>query len=305
MELLFVCLPNLIRFSLVSGWRSLVVARPAPDAVVLSSDIEALIFVAIRFLSRRQRVRIVFSPFIFTTRGRKWLDAARRAYYAFVLGKIDIAIVHSRAEVGRYDCVFPRARARFVFVPFGLNINPRAAVLAEAKAQPPHARIVVVSAGKSGRDYGTLFKAVEGLDVETRVVCDFAPAIPPVPPGARVTVLGDCHERAYFDELARSDLVVVPLAVEDISAGQMVLIQSKALGRPTIVTDTPTIRDYVTDGVDALLVPLGEANAMRAAIERLAGDAELRARLGEAAMASYERDYGTRGFMSNLVAAIG
>ncbi len=303
-ELLFVCLPRLIGFALASSWRSLVAARPAPDAVVVSSDIETLVFAAMRFL-RRRKTRIVVTPFIFTARGKKRLDAVRRAYYAFVLRHVDVAIVHSRLEAERYCRVFPNARARFVFVPYGLNIDARAAIMAEAGAIPPRARPVVVSAGKSGRDYATLFEAIVGLDVEARVICDFVPAIPPVPPGARVTVLGDCHGAAYLGELARADIVALPLAVGDISAGQMVLIQAKALARPAIVTDTPTIRDYAADGEDALLVPLGDAGALRAAIARLAGDAALRARLGAVAAARYERDHGTRGFMAHLVAAAG
>lgn len=228
----------------------------------------------------------------------------RRAYYAFVLRYVDLAIVHSRAEAARYRAVFPRTRASFVFVPYGLNIDERGQLLAAARAAPARERLVVVTAGKSGRDYATLFRAAVGLDVELRVICDFAPAVPAVPAGARVVVLSACHGWDYLTELAFADLVVLPLAVDDISAGQMVLIQAKALERPIIVTDTTTIRDYVTDGADAMLVPRGDAEGMRAMIAGLAGDAGLRKRLGQKAAESFERDHSTLGFMSHLVEAI-
>jgi glycosyltransferase involved in cell wall biosynthesis len=39
------------------------------------------------------------------------------------------------------------------------------------------------------------------------------------------------------------------------------------------------MRDYVTDGVNGLLVARGDARALRGAIERLQGDEDLRARL--------------------------
>lgn len=305
LTLLVLGLPRLAWFALVSGWRSLVLAKPVPQAVVLSSDIETLVFALIRMVSGRRGVRIVVTPFIFTTRGRPWLDWLRHAYYAFVLRRVDIAIVHSRLEAARYRLVFPRVRARFVFVPYGLNLDSRDAIMAEAASAAPHARPVVVSAGKSGRDYATLFAAVAGLDVDVRIVCNFLPAIPPVPPGAAVRVLVDCHGDDYLLELAKADIVVLPLAVGDISAGQMVLIQSMALARPTVVTDTETIRDYAQDGENALLVPLGDVASMRAAIARLAGDPPLCRRLGAAAAASYDRNNGTIGFMARLVAAIG
>jgi glycosyltransferase involved in cell wall biosynthesis len=111
------------------------------------------------------------------------------------------------------------------------------------------------------------------------------------PPGARVTLLDHCHGAAYLAELAAADIVVVPLAVATISAGQIVIIQAKVLGRPVITTDTVTTRDSAVDGEDALLVPLG--------------DAALCQRLGANATASYLRNHGTYGYMASLVEAIG
>lgn len=59
--------------------------------------------------------------------------------------------------------------------------------------------------------------------------------------------------------------------------------QAMAVGRPIITADTPGVREVLTDGVDALLVPAGDAPALAAALRRLAADPELRARLGTAA----------------------
>jgi glycosyltransferase involved in cell wall biosynthesis len=50
----------------------------------------------------------------------------------------------------------------------------------------------------------------------------------------------------------------------------------------TLVGGTPSL---VKDGVTGLLVPPGDAKALRKAIERLLADADLRKRLGEAARA--------------------
>lgn len=57
--------------------------------------------------------------------------------------------------------------------------------------------------------------------------------------------------------------------------------QAMSVGRPIITADTPGVRELLTDGENAILVPAGEPEPLAAAMARLAGDAELRARLGE------------------------
>ncbi len=64
--------------------------------------------------------------------------------------------------------------------------------------------------------------------------------------------------------------------------------QAIASGRALVTADTPAAREVLTDGVDALLVPAGEPEALAAAVVRLAGDPALRERLGAAARATYE-----------------
>jgi len=228
----------------------------------------------------------------------------RRRYYGLVLRLVDVAIVHSYLEAERYAAVFPGVHTHFAFVPYGLDVDRREALIAEAAGKPAHPRSLVVTAGKSGRDYTTLFDAMTNTNAELRVICDFAPAIPPIPTDADIKIMSDCHGYEYLRELAAADIVVVPVASSDISVGQMVLLQAKALGRPVIATDTPTMAGYACDGVDTLLVPPGDAMAMRAAIERLITDPALRKQLGEAAMSSFLQENTTAGFMRGLIAAV-
>jgi glycosyltransferase involved in cell wall biosynthesis len=60
------------------------------------------------------------------------------------------------------------------------------------------------------------------------------------------------------------------------------LLEAAACGRAIVATDVPGCREIARDGVNALLVPARDAHALAAAIERLALDAPLRARLGAA-----------------------
>ena len=66
--------------------------------------------------------------------------------------------------------------------------------------------------------------------------------------------------------------------------------EAMAWGRPVVATAVGGLLDAVEDGVTGLLVPPGDVAALRAALERLLGDAELRTRLGAAARERAQRE---------------
>jgi glycosyltransferase involved in cell wall biosynthesis len=80
--------------------------------------------------------------------------------------------------------------------------------------------------------------------------------------------------------------------------------QAMAGARPVITADTPAAREVLRDGVEALLVPPGDAGALARALRRLAADAGLRARMGAAARARYEELGTPQAVASRLRAAL-
>jgi glycosyltransferase involved in cell wall biosynthesis len=60
----------------------------------------------------------------------------------------------------------------------------------------------------------------------------------------------------------------------------VVAIEALAAGRPVVATNVGGVPDVVEDGADGLLVRAGDVHGISGALERLAGDAELRLRLG-------------------------
>jgi glycosyltransferase involved in cell wall biosynthesis len=64
--------------------------------------------------------------------------------------------------------------------------------------------------------------------------------------------------------------------------------QALACATPLVTSDSPAARELLADGVSALLVPAGDAEALAAAVRRLADDAELRRRLSRGGRAAYE-----------------
>ena len=150
-------------------------------------------------------------------------------------------------------------------IPSGVAV-PEAVGEAE---EPPH----VLYVGRLSAEKGVLelVAACAGLPL---VVVGDGPlraqvpgAVGFVPPGE----LGAYYERAAV------------VAAPSLREGYGVAVrEAMAWGRPVVASAVGGLTDAVEDGVTGLLVPPGDVQALRAAIVRLLGDADLRARLGAA-----------------------
>lgn len=298
--------PKMGWFALNSAIRSLLISKTYPDTVVVGSHIEALVFSFFRALLLRKNPKIVLLGFILTARKSMLINTMRRIYFNFVFSIIDKVICHSTLEVERYTKLFGNSRAtraEFLFIPYGLHISGREQQTQLNKAASGN-RPYILTAGRSGRDYATLFKAIESLDIELHVVCDSADALAGLTIPLNVSVLRECYDGAYVNELRNSLFVVIPLGVNDISAGQMVLIQAMAFAKPTIITRTATVEEYVMNGKESLLVPQGSVTELRTAINRLINDSDLATHLASNAVASFDTNFSMKAYVRHLVESV-
>lgn len=96
----------------------------------------------------------------------------------------------------------------------------------------------------------------------------------------------------------RSDIPAVwaeaHIAVQPSRGGEGIpksLLEAGASARPLVTTDVPGCRELVLDGVNGLVVPPGNPAALADALEKLAGDADLRRRLGRRARSIVETEH--------------
>lgn len=153
-----------------------------------------------------------------------------------------------------------------------VRVIPSGVDVPEAVAEPdepPH----VLYAGRLSPEKGVLdlVEAATGLPL---VVAGDGPLRDRVP-DALGFVPHDELERLF----ARSAVVVCPSHREGFG---VVCAEAMAHGRPVVATAVGGLRDLVVDGETGVLVPPHDPAALRAALELLLADRELRERLGRA-----------------------
>lgn len=140
---------------------------------------------------------------------------------------------------------------------------------------------------------------------------------------ARFALVGDTHSsnpRAVPEETLRSwapivewwgrrdDMPAVMAAAHIVSLPSgygegvpKVLIEAAAAGRPIVASDIPGCREVVVEGQNGLLVPVGNADALAAALERLIQNAPERVRMGARGRSIAEAEFDVRVVVDNTV----
>ena len=103
---------------------------------------------------------------------------------------------------------------------------------------------------------------------------------------------GIVHWLGHCDDIVEiwrnSDIAVLPSYREGLPKS---LLEAAACGRPIITTDVPGCREVCEHGVNGLLVPVKNAQALAEAIYQLASDRSLRIRMGEASRRRVESEF--------------
>jgi len=116
---------------------------------------------------------------------------------------------------------------------------------------------------------------------------------------ARVSFPGWIAEKEAHERLARAALLVLPSQAEGLP---MAIVEAFAWGVPVISTPVGSTPDILHDGVEGLIIPVGDAEALAKALQRLLGDAALRSELGANARAFFARHLDFGPYLENLAA---
>jgi hypothetical protein len=204
--------------------------------------------------------------------------------------------VYTTAELETFPAQWAVDPAKMAFTPYYYHLSD------EELEQPPIAGDEVFSGGDSLRDYDTLLEAAAALPGVPFHVASarYRPAAPV--PNAQI---GRIPHDEYIQRIRSAAAVVVPLRKGVVrTAGLETFLTAMALGKIVITTDSPGIRDYVDAGRTGLIVPPGDAGALRDAIAWTidpANAAEV-ARIADAGRESALRDFSPEAYIASLLA---
>ena len=205
------------------------------------------------------------------------LATQQRRDLARTLSRVEALVVFSANQVDMLSEQLGISRDRIHVVPFGVSTD-----FFSLDPEAPEPDLDVVAVGQdSSRDYQTLFRAVERLDIRVVVIC--APRnIEGLRIPGNVNVVSGASHVEYRNHLARARVVVTPTFAPAYPAGQTVLLEAMSMKRPNVITDSPAIRDYV-NGETAVLVPPGDPEALGFTVQDLLANPARRQALGTAA----------------------
>jgi glycosyltransferase involved in cell wall biosynthesis len=158
----------------------------------------------------------------------------------------------------------------------------------------------VFAGGIQNRDWDTFFKAVDGLPCPVRVFTN--QKLESVPSNTSLHLVG---RDEYYSQMAAASCVVVPVGAEPLRInGIATWTNAMAMGKVVIATEPLGAPDYMEQGVSGFYVKYGDVDALRACIEKVMGDPELRRRMGAAARERAHREFSPEVFKRRILALL-
>src|SRR5262249_40705799 len=180
----------------------------------------------------------------------------------------------------------------YTIVPNGVDVD---AAPKGPKAESDELRLLFVGRAEERKGLPVLLSAFQALveHVPSRLTVggpapeDLSRLIADTDVLSHIDVLGKVSDSVLWRELGKADLLCAPSLTGE-SFG-MVLTEAFAAGTPVIASKIAGYSDVVTDGVDGVLVPPADPQALAEELQLLAHEPDRMAAMGEAGRRSAER----------------
>lgn len=209
-----------------------------------------------------------------------------------LLNNIDLFIFYSKSQMLYFRNIFnvPSTKTRFIHLAIDTHyFTPK-------KGDDEY----VLSVGRnSARDYETLITAFEGLKTKLQIVCTKNQKISKRY-GENITIDYDIDYATLRKKYENAKFVVIPMKNAHTLAGQLVMLESFAMGKAVIATRCWGTEDYIIDGKNGLLVSPGDTEDLKEKIEYLIKNPKVAADLGKNARTFVEKNCSLDRYAENI-----
>jgi glycogen(starch) synthase len=227
-----------------------------------------------------------------------------------LLATADLFHANGRAVVSTIGEVQPGSVVldRWGIVPLGMHDESEHTERAARSSRSGPVTVVFVGRFEARKGIDSVFEVIERLlpqmpDLRFTLVGEDRPLRPGEAPAGqawrdmhaasawfdRVEFTGPAPDDELHRRYASADIALLPSRYESFG---LVMVEAMMHGLPVVSCAAGGVVDVVTDGVDGLLVPPGDTDALTDAVRRLVIDRSLRLRMGAAGRSSFERAFG-------------
>ena len=268
------------------------------DVIIGTGDSAGLPILALKYFG------LIKKPVIFMTSGlagalKGKTDTWVGKFYKKILPLADVFTSYAQVEIDFFEKEMGVEKGRIIYMPLATDWNYFSQ---KSKSE----RNIICSVGvESGRDYNTLFEAVENLPVKVEVACHpdniRGLAVP-----ANVKVHLNIPVREVLKIYQRSKLTIIPCVERHRSSGQMVLLETSSAGLPIIASKIHGITSAFEfkNNKHLLYVNPQDPKDLRQKIIFLLQNPKLAQELGKAASQFVKNHYTTYHLAKNLASFI-
>jgi glycosyltransferase involved in cell wall biosynthesis len=268
--------------------------RKKYDAVISWSERRAFLFALLLKLARSRAKHVAMMY---------WMSKPKQAFFLrFAQSHIHKIITWSsvQAEYAIQHLKIPRQKFKLVGYPV------------DQKYWTPTMRIadLICSVGSEMRDYSTLIKALDGLDIKCHIAAKQIRIIEGnSTKEVSVETFGVLPENVTIGYKNHSDLrtlysqsrfVVIPLMPSDTDNGVTSILEAMAMGKTVICSRTKGQVDVIQEGKTGIFVPQGDHLALRDAILNLWNHPEIAEQMGKEARRYIEQHHTLDQFVGSV-----
>lgn len=231
------------------------------DSIVLGAGRADILYLLINTLFFNGRKKCIVLDCLWYRSSNLMYHWVKKIIFKIADFSVSRYVVWASREIDAYSSSFALSREKFVFIPYHHTINDLDIEVTNDG--------YMFSGGNFARDYKTLIEAVRGLPQKLLIASNRPELFEGMDIPDNVTIKGFSHNE-YLEKMAGCYINIVALAPDLLHAGgQQTFLNSMYFGKPTIVLDPNGAADYISDGIDGLLVEPRDPVKLRAAIKDL------------------------------------